>query len=284
MPFDILVLVLFSSVLHAGWNYLAKTIPGGSVFVWLMACCATVVMTPIVAVWFWFYDFNFTLANVFALFLTGVLHFVYFLMLQKGYDVADLSVVYPLARGSGPVFTTFGAWFFLHEDIALHSLMGLLLVICGVLLIAGIGQSSKDPQKLRLGIAFGLATGFLIGSYTVFDGYAVLHLAISPILVEYFSHPMRVAFLAPVAHRRWREVKKVWADNYWKIIVVSAVSPFAFIIVLYAMRHAPVHIVAPAREMSIVFGVLLGARYLTEEHVKSRLIGALLILVGVFLL
>jgi drug/metabolite transporter (DMT)-like permease len=284
MPFDILLLVLFSSLLHAGWNYLAKTIPGGPVFVWLMACCATVLMTPVIVGWYWFYDFDCSWLRILALLLTGILHFVYFIVLQRGYELADLSVVYPLARGSGPVFTTLGAWLFLRENIEMHSLLGLLLIIIGVLLIAGIGQSSKDPDKLRLGVYFGIVTGLLIGTYTVFDGYAVLHLAISPILVEYFSHPMRVVFLGPMAHRRWQDVKKVWGANYWKIIFVSAVSPFAFIIVLYAMRHAPVHIVAPAREMSIVFGVLLGARFLTEENFRIRLAGALLIVAGVFIL
>lgn len=284
MPFDILVLVLFSSVLHAGWNYLAKTIPGGSVFVWLMACCASVVMTPFVLLWLWQFGFDWSGFNVAVLALTGILHFVYFLVLQKGYETADLSVVYPLARGSGPVFSTLGAWLFLQEHIALKSLGALALIIIGVLIISGLGQKSINPKKLRIGVFYGIFTGFLIAMYTVFDGYAVRRLALAPIMVEYFSHPMRVLMLAPLARKRWPQVQQVWRAHHKKIWIVSGLSPLAFIIVLYAMRVAPVHLVAPAREISIVFGVIFGARLLTEENFKARLIGATLIVLGVFVL
>ena len=129
MTLEIFLLVFLSSVLHAGWNYLAKTIPSGAPFVWLAAAVMTVVLLPWVALYLFWYGFAWTPANLAALALTGLLHLVYFLVLQKGYQVADLSLVYPLARGSGPVFTTIGAVWLLGEQVTLFPVFGLLLIV-----------------------------------------------------------------------------------------------------------------------------------------------------------
>lgn len=279
-----LLLVLFSAVLHAVWNFLAKTIPGGAAFVWLLAAVMSVLLLPLSIAYVVLYGFDWSAVNLGALLLTGVLHLVYFLVLQKGYAVADLSVVYPLARGSGPVFATLGAVLFLHEQLSAYSLAGLSLVVAGVLLISGIGRASKDPKKRRDGLLYGITTGVLIASYTVWDGFSVKSLAIPPLLLESSSHPIRVIALAGVARRRWPEIGQIWREHRWKVLVVALISPLGFLLVLYAMLKAPVHVVAPVRELSIVIGVFLGARLLTEENFLTRLAGAGLILAGIVLL
>lgn len=280
----VLALVVFSSFLHAGWNYLAKTIPNGAAFVWLLAVVMSVLLLPLAAAYVWWYGFDWTPLNAAALLTTGVLHLVYFLVLQQGYAAADLSVVYPLARGSGPVFTTLGAVVLLGESVTAGSLAALGLVAAGVLLIAGSGRAGADAERRRKGLWYGLGTGLLIASYTVFDGYAVRQLAIAPIMLEACSHPLRVLALTPVAVRRWPEVRSIWQGHRWKVLVIAAVSPLAFLLVLYAMRQAPVHVVAPTRELSIVFGVIFGAKLLTEENFLPRLLGSLLILAGIVFL
>ncbi len=279
-----LLLVLCSAVLHAIWNFLAKTIPGGAAFVWLLAVVMSVLLLPFSFVYIALYGFEWSALNVGALLLTGVLHLVYFLVLQKGYAVADLSVVYPLARGSGPVFATLGAVLFLHERLSPFSIAGLGLVVAGVLLISGIGRASSDPKKRRDGLVYGITTGVLIASYTVWDGFSVKTLAIPPLLLEASSHPIRVIALAGVARKRRAEIGRIWREHRWKVLAVALISPLGFLLVLYAMRTAPVHIVAPVRELSIVIGVFLGARLLTEEHFRIRLLGAGLILAGIVLL
>lgn len=282
-PFT-LALVLLAALLHATWNYLAKMIPGGPSFVWLLAAVITVWMGPIVIWYVLTYDFVFTPANIVALLITGGLHLIYFLVLQKGYAVADLSVVYPLARGSGPVFSTLGAVVFLEESLTWVSVGGLALVVCGVLLISGLGHSGADIRKRREGIVYGVGTGLLIAFYTVWDGYSIKQLAVPPLLLEAFSHPIRTIALAPIARKRWPEIARIWREYRWKVVVVALISPLGYLLVLYALKTTPVHVVAPARELSIVVGVILGARLLTEENFRSRLLGALLILFGIVLL
>lgn len=282
-PFS-LMLVLIAAVLHAVWNFLAKTIPGGPAFVWLLAAVISVWMLPLVVAYSILYDFEWSLRNVGALGVTGVLHLVYFLVLQKGYAVADLSVVYPLARGSGPVLSAVGAVLFLHEQPGVLSVLGLCLVVAGVLLVSGIGKAGVDAGKRRDGLVYGIGTGFLIACYTVFDGFAVKQLALAPLMLEACSHPFRVVALAPLARRRWPEIGAIWRTHRWKVVVVALISPLGYLLVLYAIKTAPVHVVAPARELSIVIGVVLGARLLTEENFRPRLMGSLLILAGIVLL
>ncbi len=285
MTTHVLLLVLFSGFIHAFWNYLAKTIPSGAPFVWLLAAVMSVILLPGVLIYGALYGFGWSAGDVAVLVVTGFLHLIYFLVLQKGYQVSDLSVVYPLARGSGPTFTTLGAVLFLNETITMWSVTGLATVVAGVLLVAGVfAQRTGDAQKRRAGIFYGIGTGVLIAAYTVWDGYAVKSRALAPLFIEYFSHPIRVAVLAPVAWKRWPEVCAIWAAHKWKTILIGTISPLAFIMVLYAMKTAPVHFVAPVREVSIVFGVIFGAKLLTEENFRPRLIGSLLILAGIVLL
>lgn len=285
MSASVFLLLLLSSFLHAGWNYLAKTIPNGAAFVWLLAVVMSVLLLPVAVGYVLLYGFDFSATNVGALLLTGVLHLFYFLVLQKGYAASDLSVVYPLARGSGPVFATLGAVLFLGESVTAAGLAALGLVALGVALIAGIGRAaSGEAARRRAGLLYGLGTGVLIAGYTVFDGFAVKTLAISPVMLEACSHPVRVVALAPLAWKSWPEIRSIWQEHRLKVAIIALVSPFAFILVLFAMRTTPVHVVAPARELSIVLGVIFGARLLTEEHFRPRLLGSALILAGIALL
>lgn len=284
MPFDILLLVLCAALFHAIWNYLAKTIPSGAPFVWLIAVVMLVMWFPVAVVYIWLYGFDWSVQNLAALLVSGVLHLVYFVVLQIGYQKADLSVVYPLARGSGPVFASLGAVAFLGEQVGANAVVGLCLVVAGVFLVAGLFQFRREGGVDKTGLTYGMVIGTLIAAYTVWDGFAVRDLAISPILLEYSTNPLRVIALSPVVRKRWPEVRDLWRIYRWKILTISLIAPLGFIFVLYALRVAPVHLVAPTREISIVLGVIFGAKLLTEENFRTRLLGALLIVAGIVFL
>ncbi|MBI5915616.1 MAG: EamA family transporter [Bacteroidetes bacterium] len=280
----IYLLVFIAAALHAYWNFLAKTIPSGVPFIWLVALCATVVLSPFVAWYGMVHGFPTDWKSLVFLSGTGVLHLIYFWVLQRGYQQADLSVVYPLARGTGPLFATLGAVVFLQEKLSGLAVSGLCAVLAGVVLVAGLTNASWRHDRTRTGIFYGLTTGLLIAGYTVWDGYAVKMLALSPLLVDFVSHPFRVVSLTGNVVGRWPEVRAVWKNYRLKILTISVLSPLGFIMVLYAMQTAPVHFVAPARELSIVFGVLLGGKLLLEENFRARLTGSVLILAGIVML
>lgn len=272
-------LVLAAALCHAAWNFQLKKINGGPELVWLVSVLVAVLYLPfaigLLAAGKLAFGFR---ESVFIL-GTGALHLAYFLLLQAGYRVGDLSLVYPVARATGPMLSTAFAVVFLKETVTPQMLLGALAIVGGVLCLTG--GFSQGVKKALPSLAFGLATGFFIGCYTVWDAYAVAVVLIPPLLLDYFSTLVRCVVLSPVAWSRRKTVAAQWRDHRSGVLVIAAVSPLAYILVLHAMTFTPVAYVAPAREMSVVFTVLAGSILLGEGDLKRRLFWACVILAGV---
>lgn len=278
-----LALVLIAAVIHAGWNLLVKRVDGGPGFVWLFGVVSAVIYAP-VAVGVFLVDRPRLGATQWAFLAgSGALQVVYFLLLQRGYRVGDLSVVYPLARGTGPLLATLGAIVLFGERPGPFALLGGGLIIVGVFALTGGVQILKDPSAHR-GAAFGLLIGLMIGTYTLWDAHAVSTLAIPPLVLSWAQELCLVVALAPLAARRWGTVRELWARQRVPTLAVGVLSPLAYILVLTALRFTPVSYVAPAREMSILIGTLMGARLLAEGQVRRRLLAAGVMLVGIVVL
>jgi len=123
-----LSLVLAAAVVHASWNYFLKRSGGGAVFVWLFATMSALIYAPLAATIIWWQkpDFGWTHYGLMA--ASAVLHTAYYLLLDRGYRSGDLSVVYPLARGTGPLITVLCAVLFLHEHPTPLAVAGALLI------------------------------------------------------------------------------------------------------------------------------------------------------------
>ncbi|MEO8081930.1 MAG: EamA family transporter, partial [Caldimonas sp.] len=217
----------------------------------------------------------------------AVVHVFYFTTLLRGYRLADLTVVYPVARGSGPLLASLGAMAWLGERLTPVAAAGIAGVAVGVFFIAGgpgLWARVHDPRqrdRVHAGLGWGAATGALIASYTLIDGYAVKVLLISPILVDYVGNLFRVPFLLPAALRDRVGFGVVWRAQWRSALVVAVLGPLGYVLVLYAMRLAPISHVAPAREVSMLFAALLGGRLLGEGDRATRLVGAACIAGGV---
>jgi drug/metabolite transporter (DMT)-like permease len=211
---------------------------------------------------------------------SGVVHLIYFRTLLRGYREADLTVVYPVARGSGPLLSAGGAILLLQETLTLSGVLGVLGVVAGIFLLSWGGAG----QKIRLGIKWGLATGALIALYTVIDGIGVKKLGISPILLDFFGNAIRIPFMLPQALANPEATKRCWREHHWAILLLAAISPLGYVLVLYAVKLAPLSHVAPARELSMLVAALLGGKLLQEQEQGRRLLGAACICSGVILL
>jgi drug/metabolite transporter (DMT)-like permease len=274
--------VLLAAVTHATWNLAAKRASGSRNFVWLYSLGSVVLYAPAVA-WILVYQRpHFETIHWLALLMTGVLHMGYSLLLQAGYRVSDLSLVYPLARGTGPLLAFFAATFILHEPVNAYSVLGVLLVVSGILMVSGL---TSEPHKApRAGIALGMLTGVFIASYTINDGWAVKALLISPFIIDFSGNLLRMFVLSPMALRD-RPALLAEAKMYrTPILIVAVLGPLGYILVLFAMKHAPVGHVAPMRELATLVGTYFGARLLKEQVTSVRLIGAVLIVSGVIAL
>jgi len=297
-----IALVLAAAIAHASWNLFGKqaAATGAAFFIWLVAACVTVGYLPVVAVTVLVTHPHLTGLNWLFLAGTGVLHSGYFLFLQLGYRLGDLSVAYPIGRGTGAMLAALAGVVLLGERPSLVSAAGILAIIAGVVVIGLPGRAAADEgepaaarsaapsadrqagQRARPGpVAFALATGVFIACYTIWDKYAVSSLDTEPILQGYAGFPVMAAVFTPVVLRDRQRLARVWQSFRPQVLGAALLSPLAYILVLIALSFTAVSAVAPAREVSVLFGVLLGRRLLGEGALARRLAAAAAIVAGI---
>jgi drug/metabolite transporter (DMT)-like permease len=282
MPLTALLAVLLAALTHASWNLVAKTAARSTHFVWLYSIASLLLWTGPV-IWVLVHaHWNPGTRSWLALAATALLHLAYSLALQAGYRAGDLSLVYPIARGTGPLLSFAGAAWLLGERPGWIPLAGVLLVVAGIALVADLTRPRRHSP--RAGILWGIITGACIASYTLNDGWAVKYLAISPVLVDYSGNLFRALVLAPRALTNWTLMRQEIREFGRAALVVGALGPLGYILVLWAMTIAPISHVAPTRELATLVGTYFGGRLLKEQAGWSRITGALCIVLGVICL
>ncbi|MBS1934502.1 MAG: EamA family transporter [Bacteroidetes bacterium] len=281
MSLYVLLLVLIAAFLHASWNLLSKKAKGKAPFIWLIYVASSFLYLPVILFQNHKGNISYSQPLLWFSLCSSVLHLGYYLVLQKGYRSADLSVVYPLARGSGPLFSSVAAILFLHEQLRISATIGLFLIIAGVLLITGLSFKKENNREIMTGIYYGVLTGFFIALYTLNDTIAVKSYAVSPLVLTQATNLFGVVLLFPFVAKEKAELKREIKQHKWIIIAIALLSPAAYILVLEALKYAPLTVVAPARETSILLGVFMGSKVLNETDGKRRLIASLLILGGI---
>jgi drug/metabolite transporter (DMT)-like permease len=278
-----LALVLSSAVLHATWNLIAKRVQAESPFLFLIyvvgavayapfATLILVIAQPVLGWWV----VAFVLMSI-------VLQTVYFGTLTAGYHAGDLSLVYPIARATGPLLATLGAIGVLGERPTPLALAGALAIVAGAVVLTG------DPRSLRArgagrAVGYALLTGVVIALYTLWDKTAVSVALIPPLVYDWMTIGGQAIAVAPAAWRRRVDVARIWNEQRRAVIVVGIISRLSYLLMLTALAISPVSYVAPARETGILFGTLLGTRVLAEGQGSRRLVGAAGMVLGVIAL
>jgi drug/metabolite transporter (DMT)-like permease len=267
-------LILCAAVAHATWNVVMKRAEGGPAFLFVAGWYAAALWAPL--------GIGFAVACdaslrsiLLAVGVSGCLHLTYFLTLQRGYRAGDLSLVYPLARGTGPAVSVLAALVIRHEHPPVLALVGAGIVVLGLLSLA------RGHVSGRTAIALAVATGVVIACYTLWDKHAVDDLAVAGVTMSWGTELLRAVALTPHALRHRDDVARVPRRD---ALVFAFLSPFAYILVLLALATTGVTFVAPARVVSIVVGVVLGRVVLREVVDRRRMVGAAIVAVGVVLL
>jgi len=278
-----LALVLVAAVLHATWNLASKRAASGLPYVWVSGLLSTALWTPIIAIYWWFHPEPLTWLGFGFMVLSGVLHCGYSIYLQRAYRTGDFSLVYPLARGTGPLLSALCAIAFLGERPSPLALAGIALIILSIFFLTG-GAKLWDGHPHGVAIFNGLMCGLFIAAYTVADQRAVVYAAVSPLLIDWGGNIARTLLFAPFALKRAEECRAVWRDYRLECWAVAVLGPAAYILVLSAMKLAPLTHVAPAREVSILLGAYFGAKFLGEGDARRRLLATLGMVAGVIAL
>ncbi|MCU4296211.1 hypothetical protein D3I60_03785 [Brevibacterium permense] len=294
MTFSVLGLVLIASVAHAVWNLAAKSVTGkGFAFVLAYHGLSAILLAPlaIVIIATGTQSLNWGLVGAAA--LSAIFHIAYSVALQSGYDHAPLGVVYPTARGTGPVVTIIIAVAFLGERPTLAEAAGAFTVIAGIAVVTIRPRGGDGPTSshgLRRGLAWGGLIGAFIASYTLWDDFAVNHVSDSPLLYFAVSEACvglimtAGVFALPGGREKRADFGEILTSHKRALVTVAILSPLAYVLVLYAMQQAPVALVAPVRETSIIVGTLLAWWFFGERNVVLKLAGALIVVLGIGLI
>ena len=281
-----LSIVLVAAFLHAFWNYLTKKSRNKIAFIWWVVLFSTILFFPM----FLYYWPSVAISSTGwgCIVATGIFHALYFWFMGGAYQRGDLSLVYPLSRGSGPLFVPILAVLLLNEQLSISGVLGIILVIVGIF---GIHLRSFSIQSIRepfLTIRGGaslwaLCTGGTIAGYSLVDkiGANIVH----PPVYIYLMFVITLFLLTPcVFVKARRDLKKEWQINKIKILMVGFLDLFTYLMILFALQISKVSYVAAVREVSIVFSALIGIVLLQEKNAPQKLFGAVLISLGVFLI
>jgi drug/metabolite transporter (DMT)-like permease len=269
-------LILVSAILHAIVNILTKRADDKYAMRLLIGVFSAIAVAPIL--------FFLALPRGLALWCllgTAFVHAFYELLLVKSYETSDFSAVYPIARGTGPLFTAIGAMLVLHEHPPPVQLFGIALICGGVI---AIGISHRATEGIHKGISYALATGVTIGCYTVIDATGVrsVPVAFSYILWFFVVHGVMVLVTAP-SIRGAAVIAN--ARAMWRLgLLVALLSDVSYGAAMLAWRYGATAKLAALRETSVLFGTALAMSFLGETMTPRRWIAAGIIVLGAILL
>ncbi len=266
--------VLGAGLLHAGWNALLKSAPGGDPLldtatvvagsgVWAFVAIPAVGV-PDAASWI------FLLASV-------VIHWAYYITLAHAYRTGDLSFAYPLMRGTAPLIATLLSILILREFPSPQVALGIVLICAGIVGIAFVG---RNPHP-RAAVLFALANAAIIALYTLVDGAGARASGRAASYAVWLTFLEAVPFLCWIRWRRGPQAIAYVARSWRRGLLGGAASLGAYAIVLWAMTRAPIAAVAALRETSVLFAALIGALWLKEGFGWPRLAGAASVVAGV---
>jgi drug/metabolite transporter (DMT)-like permease len=266
-------LIVLSALMHAGWNFLVKRGHDGQLDTVgfslgcsvIAACLLPFVRLPNSDCYPW-------------LAATLVVHVAYFLSLAEAYRHADLSLAYPLMRGTAPLLVALASPF-LGEALSPLQAVGVLMIGLGIGLPAWIGKPWHAVN--RRGLAICLFNAGIIALYTVLDGTGVRLSgdAVSYTLWLFLFNSWGI--LAVIVWRRsLLEVTQHLRQSWRMATLGSAMSMASYGIVLWAMTQTSIPAVAALREMSVIFAAILGAWFLKEQMGLWRILGAVFVGLG----
>lgn len=278
MPFSALALLVFSAFLHASWNLLIKRAREKQIFTWWALIIGVLCFSPLLL------QVQYFPASIWPYILSSALtEAVYYLVLLRAYQDGDFSLVYPMARGAAPALLTLWAVLFLGERPVPQGLLGIGLLIGGLIIVGSTTwwQQRKTSSLASSALGFALATACCVSIYSAIDGAAVRHVAPLPYTVLVFG--LTALLIMPLIVLRYGgPALLVEMRSNWPLISLAGIlSITTYMLVLWAYSFSSVSYGGAVREVSVVIAAFVGWRWLGESFGRARLLGAVLIFVGI---
>lgn len=282
MLLDALILVFISAILHVSWNVMVQKEQDPFAISSKAVLFGTLVYTPFIfCVWIWSKTPVILPLAFFYAFLSGLAELLYFLFLSHSYKHGELSVVYPIARGSAPVISVFLGLFLLHEHIDHIQIIGIGLLLLGIWLVR------QTQMHMGRGIITAFLTGVFIAVYTVIDkvGLQYTNALYYGELKYVFTSLALLAYLLIIKQPTQKHTQQKSKPPFLKIAIVGVFIILAYQLVLFALAISPVAIISPLRESASVVVTAWGIWKLKErEGMVYKILGVCFIFIGIILL
>jgi len=275
MPIIIIITVLISTFIHALWNFFIKKSEFPYENLQLLALFSGLLSIPF-GLYFVIYE-GFSILGFFLSLSSGLIHIFYFYFLGKAYQNGDLSYVYPVARGTAVALVPIAGVFFINDPVDRYAIFGICIVFIGILILGKnlfLSIKMTDIKFLLLPFFIGLSIAF----YTIVDYFAVSH--INPIFVFSISSFIAGFISITFVDKRIEHFYTIFSKNIVFIISISIMSAVAYSMILFSYKYSYVSLIAPLREISVVFASILGIVYLKEKFSYLKFFAILLIVIG----
>ena len=266
-------LVLFATVMHAAWNGMVKNHPdkvvavSSIVFGHFPLSIIAIILLPVPS-----------LDCIPYIIASAIIHQGYQWYLLSAYQIGDLTKVYPIARGFGPLVATIISILILGLFLDSIIIFSISLICVGIMILGLFDKENKNFKVLQLS----LFTGFFIGLYSLIDGYGA-RVSLSAIVYMSWSFILSsLLFLVVLRIKKQKNIIQNVVKKGKKIFWIGgSLSYIIYVIVVWAFTKAPIPMVAAIRETSIFFSILIGYFFLQEKITTTKVISIILIVIGV---
>jgi uncharacterized membrane protein len=275
----VFLLVIFSALCHAAWNFAARKAAGNLMAIWLALWigCAVILPGAIGVIIHSGIRTAAELPGIYCIIATGLIHGVYFRLLAAAYEEGEISLVYPIARGSGIAFTAILAGLLLQEQLTLLGAIGIGLVCLGIISLSrDAHRRADDKRAIRLALGIGAS----IVAYSIVDKIGVGY--IHPLVYIWSMFLIAAIALTPLLIRRyhgqlWQAAKQY--RGYAAIIGIGSAG--TYLMILFAFTRGPVNYIVAVREFAVVLGALAGVIFLKERLTMAKALAICVIVIGI---
>ena len=280
MPILAILLLLMSASLHALWNLLLKKSQEKYIAMgWQVLlsgifafCVLLFIGFPPRSMWLF--------AGI-----SMALEAAYFILLSNAYSDHDFSLVYPVARGTAPAFLMLWSVLFLREKVTLGGILGVSLIVCGMVIIGATSLIQNRGSKLHVrGMLTALTVALIISLYTLIDGTAVKNGPPVPYALTMFMFVPILTTTYNIRRFGWNQFAAAWQGPRLPLILAAALGVAAYLLALIAYTFAPLSYSGAIREVSVVIGAFLGWQFLEEPMGGTRVVGSIVIFVGILII
>ena len=280
-----ILLVILSALIHSLWNFFFKKSKDSSIFIFWAKIFEIIFYFPVVVFLLLKQGLNYK--GLIPIFLSGTIHFFYWFFLSSGYNISDLSLVYPISRSS-PLLTLFFSFLFFDEKVTFLGFIGILLILLGIYFISINSFNLKNFLTVfnrdNKGLIFAFLTLITVTFYSLVDKIGANY--INPVVYVYF---IELVSLIPftifiLLNKKKDDLFKILKKDKINIIFTSIAIILSYSLIIFVMRISKLSYVVSIREVGIVFGVLLGIIFLKEKYGLIRITSSIIIFIGILLI